>query len=122
VRLPDLVAHARSVLGSSPVAVASVATSFPSGRASLKVKLMDVRDAVSAGADEIDMVIDRGAFLSGRIGQVFDEVVAVKEACGEAHLKVISKQGSWSRTTTSDEPVGSQCSAVPISSRPQRAK
>jgi deoxyribose-phosphate aldolase len=90
---PDLVAHARSVLGSSPVAVASVATSFPSGRASLKVKLMDVRDAVSAGADEIDMVIDRGAFLSGRIGQVFDEVVAVKEACGDAHLKVILETG-----------------------------
>jgi deoxyribose-phosphate aldolase len=90
---PDLVAHARSVLGSSPVAVASVATSFPSGRASLTVKLMDVREAVSAGADEIDMVIDRGAFLSGRIGQVFDEVVAVKEACGDAHLKVILETG-----------------------------
>jgi deoxyribose-phosphate aldolase len=90
---PDLVAHARSVLGSSPVAVASVATSFPSGRASLPVKLMDVREALSAGADEIDMVIDRGAFLSGRIGQVFDEVVAVKEACGDAHLKVILETG-----------------------------
>jgi len=86
---PDLVAHARSVLGTSPVAVAAVATSFPSGRASLTVKLMDVSEAVLAGADEIDMVIDRGAFLSGRIGQVFDEVVAVKEACGSAHLKVI---------------------------------
>jgi deoxyribose-phosphate aldolase len=90
---PDLVAHARSVLGTSSVAVASVATAFPSGRASLKVKLMDVADAVSAGADEIDMVIDRGAFLSGRIGQVFDEVVAVKAACGSAHLKVILETG-----------------------------
>ena len=90
---PDLVAHARSVLGTSSVAVASVATAFPSGRASLKVKLMDVADAVSAGADEIDMVIDRGAFLSGRIGQVFDEVVAVKAACGNAHLKVILETG-----------------------------
>jgi deoxyribose-phosphate aldolase len=90
---PDLVAHARAVLGASPVAVASVATSFPSGRASLNVKLMDVREAVLAGADEVDMVIDRGAFLSGRIGQVFDEVVAVKEACGEAHLKVILETG-----------------------------
>jgi deoxyribose-phosphate aldolase len=90
---PDLVAHARSVLGASPVKVASVATAFPSGRASLNIKLMDVREAVSAGADEIDMVIDRGAFLSGRVGQVFDEVVAVKEACGAAHLKVILETG-----------------------------
>lgn len=90
---PDLVTHARSVLESSPVAVAAVATSFPSGRATLNVKLMDVREALSAGADEIDMVIDRGAFLSGRIGQVFDEVVAVKEACGDAHLKVILETG-----------------------------
>jgi deoxyribose-phosphate aldolase len=59
----------------------------------MKVKLMDVADAVDAGADEIDMVIDRGAFLSGRLGQVFDEIVAVKEACGTAHLKVILETG-----------------------------
>lgn len=90
---PDLVVHARSVLGDAPVAVASVATAFPSGRASLTVKLADVREAVDAGADEIDMVIDRGAFLSGRLGQVFDEVVAVKESCGRAHLKVILETG-----------------------------
>lgn len=90
---PDLVAVARAALGASPVAVASVATAFPSGRASLNVKLLDVREAVAAGADEIDMVIDRGAFLSGRLGQVFDEVVAVKEACGDAHLKVILETG-----------------------------
>ena len=90
---PDLVTHARHVLGTSPVKVASVATAFPSGRASLNVKLLDVREAVSAGADEIDMVIDRGAFLSGRVGQVFEEVVAVKEACGSAHLKVILETG-----------------------------
>lgn len=90
---PDLVAHARHVLGTSSVKVAAVATSFPSGRASLNVKLLDVREAVTAGADEIDMVIDRGAFLSGRLGQVFDEVVAVKEACGGAHLKVILETG-----------------------------
>ena len=90
---PDLVAHARATLGDSPVAVASVATAFPSGRASLEVKLLDVRDAVSAGADEIDMVIDRGAFLAGRWGQVFDEIVAVKAACGAAHLKVILETG-----------------------------
>jgi deoxyribose-phosphate aldolase len=90
---PDLVAHARLVLGDSPVKVAAVATAFPSGRASMKVKLLDVADAVAAGADEIDMVIDRGAFLSGRLGQVFDEIVAVKEACGAAHLKVILETG-----------------------------
>jgi deoxyribose-phosphate aldolase len=90
---PDLVAHARFVLGSSPVAVASVATAFPSGRSSLRVKLLDVTEAVAAGADEIDMVIDRGAFLSGRWGQVFDEIVTVKAACGSAHLKVILETG-----------------------------
>jgi deoxyribose-phosphate aldolase len=90
---PDLVAHARKVLSPSSVAVASVATAFPSGRASLNVKLLDVREALSAGADEIDMVIDRGAFLSGRIGQVFEEIVAVKESCANAHLKVILETG-----------------------------
>jgi deoxyribose-phosphate aldolase len=85
----DLVAHAREALGSSPVRVAAVATAFPSGRASMKVKLLDVGEAIAAGADEIDMVIDRGAFLSGRIGQVFEEIVAIKEVCGPVHLKVI---------------------------------
>ncbi len=77
----------------SGVAVASVATAFPSGRASLAVKLADVRDAVGAGADEVDMVIDRGAFLAGRYGQVFAEIRAVREACGPAHLKVILETG-----------------------------
>lgn len=90
---PDLVAPARAVLGASPVAVAAVATAFPSGRASLAVKLLEVREVVALGADEIDMVIDRGAFLAGRVGQVFDEVVAVREACGEARLKVILETG-----------------------------
>ena len=90
---PDMVATAKEVLGGSGVRVASVATAFPSGRAALDIKLADTRDAVAAGADEIDMVIDRGAFLSGRIGQVYDEVVAVKEACGDAHLKVILETG-----------------------------
>lgn len=89
----DLVAHARAVLGHSSVAIAAVATAFPSGRASMKVKLLDVREAVEAGADEIDMVIDRGAFLSGRLGQVFDEIVAVKEVCGSTRLKVILETG-----------------------------
>jgi deoxyribose-phosphate aldolase len=95
---PDLVAVARETLGSSGVHVASVATAFPSGRAALDVKLADVRDAVAAGADEIDMVIDRGAFLSGRYQQVHDEIVAVREACrrpdgSSAHLKVIFETG-----------------------------
>ncbi|MCY7396375.1 MAG: deoxyribose-phosphate aldolase [Nocardioides sp.] len=90
---PDLVADARAVLGDSGVRVAAVATSFPSGRAALPIKLADVRDAVAAGADEIDMVIDRGAFLSGRYLQVFEEIVAVREACDSAHLKVIFETG-----------------------------
>ena len=90
---PDLVSVAKRALTGSSVKVASVATAFPSGRASLAVKLADVRDAVKAGADEVDMVIDRGAFLSGRYGLVLEEVQAVKQACGEAHLKVILETG-----------------------------
>jgi deoxyribose-phosphate aldolase len=93
---PDLVSVAKAelaALSGSQVAVASVATAFPSGRASLEVKLADVAEAVAAGADEIDMVIDRGAFLSGRYGQVYSEIRAVKEACGTAHLKVILETG-----------------------------
>jgi deoxyribose-phosphate aldolase len=90
---PDLVAVAKHAVAGSTVAVASVATAFPSGRASLAVKLADVRDAVSAGADEIDMVIDRGAFLAGHYGQVYAEIRAVREACGPAHLKVILETG-----------------------------
>ena len=90
---PDLVDVAVRTLGTSGVNIASVATAFPSGRASLAIKLADVREAVAAGATEIDMVIDRGAFLSGNIGKVFDEIVAVKEACGAAHLKVILETG-----------------------------
>jgi deoxyribose-phosphate aldolase len=90
---PDLVATAVEALGASAVEVASVATAFPSGRAALPTKLHDVRDAVLAGATEIDMVIDRGAFLAGRYLQVFDEIVATKAACGDAHLKVILETG-----------------------------
>jgi deoxyribose-phosphate aldolase len=90
---PDLVGVARQAVAGSRVAVASVATAFPSGRASLAVKLADVRDAVSAGADEVDMVIDRGAFLAGRYGEVYAEIRAVREACGPAHLKVILETG-----------------------------
>ncbi len=90
---PDMVATAREVLGDSGVNVAAVATAFPSGRAALDIKLADTSDAVEAGADEIDMVIDRGAFLSGRYKDVYDEIVAVREACGPAHLKVIFETG-----------------------------
>ena len=86
---PDMVGVAKAALAGSGVGVASVATAFPSGRASLAVKLADVGDAVAAGADEVDMVIDRGAFLAGRYGQVYEEIRAVRQACGGAHLKVI---------------------------------
>ncbi len=89
----DMVATAREALGDSPVKVASVATAFPSGRASMAVKLADTRDAVAAGADEIDMVIDRGAFLSGRYLEVFDQIAQVKAVCGTARLKVIMETG-----------------------------
>jgi deoxyribose-phosphate aldolase len=89
----DLAGVAREALAGTGIHVAAVATAFPSGRAGREVKLADVRDAVGNGADEIDMVIDRGAFLSGRYLEVFDEIVAVKEACGDAHLKVILETG-----------------------------
>jgi deoxyribose-phosphate aldolase len=90
---PDLISDAVAQLTGSGVAVASVATAFPSGRASRAVRLADVREAVSAGADEVDMVIDRGAFLAGRYAQVFDDIVAVRQECGTAHLKVILETG-----------------------------
>ncbi len=90
---PDLVPVAVGALRGSPVKVASVATAFPSGRASLPVKLADVADAVCAGADEVDMVIDRGAFLAGHFQAVLEEIQATKEACGSAHLKVILETG-----------------------------
>jgi len=90
---PDLVATAKAALGHSGVHVASVATAFPSGRAAMEVKLADTRAAVAAGADEVDMVIDRGAFLSGHYLGVFQEIAAVREACGPAHLKVILETG-----------------------------
>ena len=90
---PDLAHVAAAELKGSGVHVASVATAFPSGRTSLDVKLADVKYAVAAGADEVDMVIDRGAFLAGRYQQVFDEITAVEQACGGAHLKVILETG-----------------------------
>ncbi|WP_433298153.1 deoxyribose-phosphate aldolase [Actinoplanes sp. CA-030573] len=90
---PAMVPVAASVLAGSGVHLASVATAFPSGQAPLDVKLADTRDAVAGGADEIDMVISRGAFLAGDYAKVYDEIVAVKEACGDAHLKVILETG-----------------------------
>lgn len=91
---PNMVRHARRFLGGdSPVRVASVATGFPSGQYPLRTKLEETRRAAGDGADEIDMVIDRGAFLEGDYGKVFDEIAAVKEACGTAHLKVILETG-----------------------------
>ncbi|MGZ0212135.1 MAG: deoxyribose-phosphate aldolase [Actinomycetales bacterium] len=101
----DMVPYAAEGLGSSwsngsdnGINVAAVATAFPSGRSSLPIKIMDTKEAVANGADEIDMVIDRGAFLSGKYGVVFDQIVAVKEACRRdngtyAHLKVILETG-----------------------------
>ncbi|MBC8094165.1 MAG: deoxyribose-phosphate aldolase, partial [Pseudonocardia sp.] len=90
---PNLVPVAKEKLGDSGVKVASVATGFPSGQFPIEVKLADVRSAVELGADEIDMVIDRGAFLSGRYAKVYDEIVRVKEAAGGLHLKVILETG-----------------------------
>ncbi|WP_329426372.1 deoxyribose-phosphate aldolase [Streptosporangium sp. NBC_01495] len=93
---PDMVAGAAAALKGSGVKVASVATAFPSGRSSLDVKIADTAFAVAAGADEIDMVIDRGAFLAGDYLKVFEEIVAIKAACGTAHLKVILETGELS--------------------------
>ena len=90
---PNLVAVAKKELEGSAVKVASVATGFPSGQYPLDVRLDDVRRAVEAGADEIDMVISRGLFLAGRYDEVADEIRAIKGACGEAHLKVILETG-----------------------------
>ncbi len=89
----DLVGVAKHALQGSDVHVAAVATAFPSGRASRAVRLADTAEAAAAGADEIDMVIDRGAFLAGRYLEVFDDIVAVRQACGSAHLKVIFETG-----------------------------
>jgi deoxyribose-phosphate aldolase len=90
---PSMVATAAAELAGTGIHVASVATAFPSGQAPLSVKLEETRAAVAAGADEIDMVINRGAFLAGRYREVYDEIVAVKQACGDAHLKVILETG-----------------------------
>jgi deoxyribose-phosphate aldolase len=90
---PNLVRSAKAFLGDSGLKVAAVATAFPSGAMPLRVKLQDTRAALQEGADEIDMVIDRGAFLAGEHRRVSDEISAVKEACGTTHLKVILETG-----------------------------
>jgi deoxyribose-phosphate aldolase len=90
---PTLIGFVKEALGDSGVHIASVATGFPSGQTFTEIKVEETRRAVAEGADEIDMVIDRGAFLSGDYQKVFDEVADVKEACGPAHLKVILETG-----------------------------
>lgn len=90
---PTMVPVAAEALQGTNIQIASVATAFPSGQAPLEIKIEDTRFAVEKGATEIDMVINRGAFLSGRYQQVFDEIVEIKRACGEAHLKVILETG-----------------------------
>ena len=93
----DMVGVARKhldLIGGKHVPVAAVSTAFPSGRASIEVKVLDTQDAINAGASEIDMVIDRGAFLEGRLIDVFNEIVTIRQVCGEkAHLKVIFETG-----------------------------
>jgi deoxyribose-phosphate aldolase len=90
---PNQVSHAVKELEGSGIPVASVATGFPSGQYPLKLRLADVKDALNSGASEIDMVVSRGTFLEGGLAEVFDEIAAVKEACGKAHLKVIFETG-----------------------------
>jgi len=90
---PDMVSVAATLLADSSVGIASVATAFPSGRSSVEIKLADTALALASGATEIDMVIDRGAFLMGHYGKIFDEILAVKATCGPTRLKVILETG-----------------------------
>jgi deoxyribose-phosphate aldolase len=90
---PSLVPYARAGVDGSSVRVCSVATAFPSGQSPLSIRLEETRWVAAQGADEIDMVIDRGVFLAGNYGKVYDEIARVKEACGDAHLKVILETG-----------------------------
>lgn len=126
---PDLVATAVAELRGTPIGIASVATAFPSGRVALATKLRDVGDAVSAGATEIDMVIDRGAFLSGRFLQVFEEIVATKQACGDAHLKAILethelatldnvRRASWLALLAGADFIKTSTGKLPVSATP----
>lgn len=93
---PNHVATAKQVLKDSHVKIASVATAFPSGNSTLNIKLEDTKLAVDSGADEVDMVISRGEFLRGNYNFVFDEIAAIKKACGKARLKVILETGELS--------------------------
>jgi deoxyribose-phosphate aldolase len=93
---PNYVRTAKKALRGSKIKVASVSTAFPSGNAPMKVKLDDTKFAVDEGADEIDMVISRGKFLTGDYNFVFDEIAAIKDVCGDAHLKVILETGELS--------------------------
>ena len=126
---PAMVADVAEVLRGSGVHLASVATAFPSGQAPLAVKLADTEAAVAAGADEIDMVINRGAFLAGRYGEVHDEIVAVKAACGDAHLKVILETGelgtydnvrraSWLAMIAGGDFIKTSTGKVPVAATP----
>lgn len=90
---PSMIAFAKKALNGTPVKVASVATSFPSGMSNLNIKLKETKYAVEEGADEIDMVISRGEFLRGNLSYVYDEISSVKEACGDTCLKVILETG-----------------------------
>ncbi len=90
---PTMVAEAKKALGNSGIKVASVSTAFPSGQSTMEIKLLDTKFAVDNGADEIDMVISRGKFLAGDYNFVFDEIAAIKEACGKSRLKVIFETG-----------------------------
>ncbi len=93
---PSMVGVAKKALGNSSVKIASVSTAFPSGQSTRDIKISDTQFAVQEGADEIDMVISRGKFLAGEYAYVFDEIAAVKEACGKARLKVILETGELS--------------------------
>lgn len=90
---PSMVKVAKKAVEGSSIKIASVATAFPSGQAAMDVKIRDTKYAVNEGADEVDMVISRGKFLAGEYNFVFDEIAAIKEACGEARLKVILETG-----------------------------
>ena len=90
---PPFVAQAKALLKGTDIHVASVAGAFPAGQSPIDIKVAEVKYAVAAGADEIDMVISRGKFLEGNYQEVFDEIVAIKQACGKAHLKVILETG-----------------------------
>ncbi|GAA2524038.1 deoxyribose-phosphate aldolase [Pilimelia columellifera] len=126
---PSMAPVAAGELHGSGVRLASVATAFPSGQAPLAVKLAEVRAAVAAGAEEIDMVISRGEFLAGRYGAVHEEIVAVKQACGDAHLKVILETGelggydnvrraSWLAMLAGADFVKTSTGKIPIAATP----